>query len=292
MSGAQAIRVLKRDVFGRVERVDLGGRTCVRRVACGSRVPLSRWVARRLLARERRALRALDGLTREAGHEGCPRLIEDEAFAALATPGEGTPRRADVLLRSWIDGAPLSHTESLPEDYFDLLDALVATLHARGVCHNDLHKEQNVMVGADGRPRLVDFQLASLHARPTRTFASRVREDLRHVQKHRRRYLRDGRGPEARADVQAITAGAGYGLSRSWIARTWIACGKPLYRFVTRGILGTRDGEERRPSSGPWPRWEAPVGACQPPQAAGEQSAGPNPSAIASRDPGPIVTRR
>ena len=35
---------------------------------------------------------------------------------------------------------------------------------------------------------------------------------------------------------------------------------KPLYLAVTRGLLGTKDGEERRSSAGPWPSWEAPLG--------------------------------
>jgi RIO-like serine/threonine protein kinase len=246
----QAPLVLKRDALGRVERIEHAGRPYARRVACGGRLPLSRWVARRLLARERAALRRLDGL------EGVPRVVDDPALR-----GPGDPR--DVLVRSWIEGEALPGAAALPADFFDRLDELVAAVHARGVCHNDLHKEPNVVVGRDGYPWLVDFQLASVHRGAGALFRSRCREDLRHVEKHRRRYTRLGRGPGGEE-----LRGAGRGLPRSWLARVWRRLGKPLYLLVTRGPWGGRDGaEQRRPSSGPWPAWTPPVG----PRAAADQ---------------------
>lgn len=272
MAADPRTQVLKLDALGRVERaVRADGSVCARRVAAGSRIPFSAFVARRLLARERAALRVLDGL------DGVPRVegeSNERATADTRTPhvpeaisaetsvladGDGL-RGGSVLERTWIDGLPLSRATELPEDFFDLLDALVQRVHARGVCHNDLHKEQNVLVRSDGRPALVDFQLASVHPTRGRVFASRAREDLRHVEKHRRRYTRLGRGP--RGDVQR---GAGDGIPRSYLARAWRSSGKPIYVFVTRRVLSTRDGaEERRASSGPWPRWTPAVGEREP----------------------------
>ena len=237
MSGGSRVEILKEDALGRVERLVVEGEARVRRVPAGGRIPGSAWVARLLAGREVRALRALDGL-------GCvPRLRES---------APGAPR--GVVERTFLAGEPLSRAEALPRDFFDHLDALVGRMHARGVCHNDLHKEQNVLVLEDGRPALVDFQLASVHRARGRRFEARCREDLRHLQKHRRRYTRDGRGPSEQA------TGAGAGLRRGVVARTWRVTGKPLYNLVTRRLLRTRDGEERRPSSGPWPRWEPPLG--------------------------------
>ncbi|MEL6429633.1 MAG: hypothetical protein AAFR54_10680, partial [Planctomycetota bacterium] len=142
-----------------------------------------------------------------------------------------------------------------PRDFFDLLVAAVEELHAAGVCHNDLHKEQNVVVGRDGRPVLIDFQLATLHPkRRGRWFEARCRDDLRHVQKHRRRYTRLGRGP---AELRVPESER---MPRRGIPLVWMKTGKPVYKFVTRRLLGTRDGEEHRPSSGPWPEWVGPVG--------------------------------
>jgi RIO-like serine/threonine protein kinase len=238
MGEQQAITVLKRDQLGRVERIEGARGPYVRRVACGGTLPGSAWLARVFARREQRALLALAGL------EGVPALIAE-------------PRpEAQHVLRSWIEGRPLARAEELPEDFFEHLDRLVHALHARGVCHNDLHKEQNILVGSDGLPSLVDFQLASVHARRGALFASRAREDLRHVEKHRRRYTRLGRGPRGR-----MQSGAGAEYRRSWLARAWRRGVKPLYEFATRRLLRTKDGEERRSESGPWPRWSPPVGA-------------------------------
>lgn len=227
----------KRDALGRVEKIEIDGSAYARRVAVGGAVPGSGWLARRLLARERRALRALAGL------DGVPR-----------ERGGTDPR---VLVRTWVEGEPLSRATSIPADFFDRLDELVLRMHARGVCHNDLHKESNVVVGPDGLPWLIDFQLASLHARGGRAYESRRRDDLRHLEKHRRRYTRDGRGP---AGVES--RGAGHGIPRSPLARAWRRFGKPIYVAVTRRMLGTRDGgDAQRDPRGPWPAWTPPVGA-------------------------------
>lgn len=248
MDRGRILRELKRDVFGTVELLEGGGDPVVRRVARGSRVPLSAWLARRLLARERRVLTAL------AGQDGVPQEIDDPGLTSLPDLDGRVPRPREVLLRTWLAGEPLHRATHLPRDFFDLLDGLALELHARGVCHNDLHKEPNVLVRQDGRPGLIDFQLSSIHRRRGRRFRARASEDLRHLQKHRRRYTRDGRGPAEAA------IGAGHGRRRGWVARTWRRFGKPVYLFVTRRLLRTRDGEERRPSTGPWPEWVDPLG--------------------------------
>ena len=49
-------------------------------------------------------------------------------------------------------------------------------------------------------------------------------------------------------------------MPRRGLALWWRRTVKPLYLAVTRGLLGTKDGEERRSSAGPWPSWEAPLG--------------------------------
>ena len=234
----EVVRELKRDVFGRVELVRClqhpatPPELAIRRVACGSRVPGSRLVARALLVREARALELLQGLN-------CvPRVLEVSR---------------SELLRSYQAGVALSETDELALDFFERLAELVVEVHARGVCHNDLHKEQNVIVGLDGRPCLVDFQLASSHRGESRLKRSRAREDLRHIEKHRRRYLRDGRGPAGSEFVLAAEPP----LRRSFTALLWRRTVKPIYVFVTRKLLATRDGEARRPSDGTWPRWTA-----------------------------------
>jgi serine/threonine protein kinase len=158
-----------------------------------------------------------------------------------------------VLVRSFLPGTPLCLARELPRDFFERLEELVRALHGRGVCHNDLHKEGNVLVGADGYPNLVDFQLASVHARRGRSFAVRAREDLRHVWKHRSLYLRALGEPDPLAHEPR----------RSALAGAWRRLGKPLYRRLVRFDWLQRElasGETRRGKDGPWPTWSAPVG--------------------------------
>jgi len=241
---AHIITELKRDLLGSVELLGRGQERVVRRSATGSRLPGSALLARYLVIRERRSLAALAGLA------GIPRAVDPGPWGPLA----GRP--GSSLLREYIPGQPLHRARVLPRDFFDLLDGLVLALHARGVCHNDLHKEQNILVQPCGRPALIDFQLASVHLRWGRLFRSRVQDDLRHLQKHRRRYTRDGRGPAGEPEQR----GEFHGLPRTGTSALWRRTGKPLYLFVTRRLLGTRDGEERRPSSGPWPEWVEALG--------------------------------
>ncbi len=40
------------------------------------------------------------------------------------------------------------------------LDRLIAAIHARGVVHLDLRKRDNVLIDADGRPGIIDFNAA------------------------------------------------------------------------------------------------------------------------------------
>ncbi|MFT5733138.1 MAG: hypothetical protein ACI80K_002373 [Paracoccaceae bacterium] len=219
------------------------------------------WVARLLARREERALRLLReaGVTAIAGAPEVPGEVLG-ALRTMPTQRGFQPRSRDVFLRPFADGLPLHRATHLPRDFFHLLEEAARELHAVGVCHNDLHKEQNIVVAPDGRPVLIDFQLATLHPRrPTkglegRWFVARCRDDLRHIQKHRRRYTRDGRGPVEESVPDEAR------MKRTGIPLVWMKTGKPLYKFVTRKILRTRDGEEMRPSSGPWPAWREPLG--------------------------------
>jgi hypothetical protein len=231
--------VLKRDSLGQVERLcDPAGNGWVRRAAVGSRWPLSACLARLLLRRERRALVRLAGLGQ------VPQLHPEPPTA----PGE---RSDAMLLRSWLPGVPLWQAEILPADFFAHLAALVQAMHRRGVCHNDLHKENNILVGPGGWPALVDFQLASCHASWGRGYRRRCAEDLRHVAKHAARYAACGRG----------TAAVPH---RGGLARVWRWSGKLLYNVVVRWVFGARGrGEPRRPKGGPWPRSGPPLGAAR-----------------------------
>jgi hypothetical protein len=101
------------------------------------------------------------------------------------------------------------------------------------VAHNDLAKEPNWLVGDDGRPGIVDFQMAWYHPKRGRLFRLLAREDLRHLLKHKRTYCPDRL---TRRELAILTR-------PGVISRTWMLGGKPVYLFVTRKILGWADRE-------------------------------------------------
>ena len=201
--------LLKRDLLGGVA-LDRSA-ACVRRDTGDAR-PWLRWLARLLAAREARALRALQDV------EGVPILLS----------WDGT-----LLTRAWLDGSAMQIARPRSPDYFRAARRLLARVHRAGVAHNDTAKEPNWLVRPDGMPALVDFQLAGVFPRRGRFFRLLAREDLRHLLKHKRTYL-----PAllTRREL-AILA------SPSWLARTWMATGKPVYMWFTRSVLGWEDRE-------------------------------------------------
>ncbi len=248
MNKPQVVRELKRDLFGRIELLEGPSGRAIRRVAGGGRNPLVGSLARLLLRRERRALRHLEGLP------GVARVVtsaEYPDYGRAPSIDRSIPRSKEVLLRTFLEGVPLYAALELPRDFFERLEDLVYELHRRGVCHNDLHKEPNVLIAPQGRPLLVDFQLASVHRSRGRVFRVRAAEDLRHVQKHKLFYER-ALGTAGTPPLSKGRPSAGAAL--------WMGIGKPLYNVFTRGVLGLSPGEERRPPEGPWPRWSEPIG--------------------------------
>jgi hypothetical protein len=210
--------ILKSDVFGTITRID----DTVVRDAHAAR----RWARALALHLMRREHRALTRLALGRGIDGVPRVLD---FA---------PAR---LTRSWIEATPMQTAKPRDAAYFRVAMSLVRRLHAAGVIHNDLAKETNWLVTTDGRPALVDFQLA-MTLRPTRA-AKRPRrgplaralghDDIRHLLKHKRSYVPEN----LTAREKRILA------TPSLLSRLWMASGKKVYLFVTRRIFRWRDRE-------------------------------------------------
>ncbi len=208
--------LLKRDVFSVVERgrfrSDSGEVDAVLRRL--DEVPWwSFLLARHLFAREKHALTLAKGLN--VGPE-------------LLWGG----RRA--LVRGFVDGVAL-HLAKPHGDvaYFRSAKATLHRLRRAGICHNDLAKEQNWLVGRDGRAYVTDFQLAICFKRRGRFYRILAYEDLRHMLKHKRSYA-----PEAlTARERKILA------KKSFIASLWLATGKKVYRAITRGVFNFTDRE-------------------------------------------------
>jgi RIO-like serine/threonine protein kinase len=202
------LQLLKSDTFGTISR---DGERVIRDTRPAR--PWARWLARYLMRRERLALAHLAGTI-----EGIPRLL-------------GADR--NTLTRAWIDGSPMHMARPRDPAYFRAALKLLRRLHAAGVLHNDLAKETNWLVTPDGRPALVDFQLATVLVRRGKLARSRGHDDLRHLLKHKRTYL-----PErlTTREKQVLAR-------RSLVSRIWMATGKKIYLFVTRRILRWRDRE-------------------------------------------------
>jgi hypothetical protein len=218
MATADAIEIqaLKADSFGRIALMRGDGGVFVRRdlrhVPLWLRLP-AWWLARR----EANALRRIDGMA------ATPRLLRWDGR---------------VLDRSYMAGAAMYQRPPRGDAaYFREARHLLQALHRRGVAHNDLAKEANWLVLADGAPALIDFQLAVRGAPRSRWMRLLAREDLRHLLKHKRTYC-----PEALTPVERRLL-----RRHSWLRDAWFATGKPVYRFVTRKLLQWEDNEGQGP---------------------------------------------
>ena len=86
----------------------------------------------------------------------------------------------------------------MPDAFHQELRGVIATMHERGLAYVDLHKAENIIVGEDGRPYLIDFQIS--FARPAgwlgrlwpvaQLFRILTNSDLYHLEKHRLSPLR------------------------------------------------------------------------------------------------------
>ncbi len=208
---ASGSKLLKKDLFGRTEVVISEGRQIVRRDTRTAAFPL-RWVARRLLCREAKALAVLEGIG------NVPDLIDTD----------GT-----TLERQFIEGVPMQVGRPRDPAYFRSASRLLRQLHRAGVVHNDLAKEPNFLLASNGCPAIIDFQLSWFSPGRGRFFRLLAREDIRHLLKHKRTYC-----------PQYLTRREKNILANpSWLALAWMKTGKPAYLFVTRRLLGWQDRE-------------------------------------------------
>jgi len=154
--------------FGRTESV------------CG--IPLA-WFGRALAVREARFLRQL------ADVETIP-----EGLGDVSSEGRLLP---NAIARRYIDGEPMRVKQKVDPHIFDELHGLLQTMHKRNMAYVDLHKLENVVVGQNGRPYLIDFQFCFAlserwpgNGRLARYCLARLQEiDIYHFNKHLTRCL-------------------------------------------------------------------------------------------------------
>lgn len=98
------------------------------------------WIGALLARREQRIYDAVDDF------KGVPRSL-------------GSWSRTGFL-HVFVPGHPLQRDERVSDDFFPRLEALIDALHERGLAYADLEKRENIIVGDDGMPYLIDFQIS------------------------------------------------------------------------------------------------------------------------------------
>lgn len=86
------------------------------------------------------------------------------------------------------------HGGSLPDDFFDKLGKIIARVHEKRIFYLDLNKRGNILIGDDGQPYLIDFQISQVIKKrrgplgplADRVFAALIKEDIYHLYKHKR----------------------------------------------------------------------------------------------------------
>lgn len=113
---------------------------------------------------------------------------------------DGTPL-PHAIGRGYIAGQPLNRGVSLRPDFFTQLRHALTEMHRRGIAYVDLHKRENIIVGRNGQPYLVDFQISWDHRRMwsglailryspwscrlvERVFSALCQADFYHLEKH------------------------------------------------------------------------------------------------------------
>ncbi|MBU0618416.1 MAG: hypothetical protein KKI02_11925, partial [Planctomycetes bacterium] len=155
-------------------------------------VPVS-WIGALLTHREVRIYELLQGLP------GVPRLID--------TVGQ------NGFLHEYIPGHPLGRDEQVSDSFFNELLTMIDALHARHIAYVDLNKRQNVLIGDDGRPYLIDFQISVYlppvgwrRLWPVRWLLRRFQQaDRYHCLKHKRRLRPDLLSEAERAEVERLS---------------------------------------------------------------------------------------
>jgi len=203
--------ILKKDLFGEIRLSSHDGEAVIVRDSAAAATGL-RWLARRLLHREASALAMLEDI------EGFAQVIRLER---------------DWLMRSFLDGEPMQRSRPTDPAYFKSAARMLRKMHRAGVVHNDLAKEPNFLVRPDGKPAIIDFQIAWSSPGRSKLFRLAAREDLRHLLKHKRTYCPQ----QLTSRERAILATPGF------VALAWSRTIKPVYQFITRRILGWADRE-------------------------------------------------
>ncbi|MFH1732000.1 MAG: hypothetical protein ABIF82_10180 [Planctomycetota bacterium] len=130
----------------RVRIIEIGGVRAILKDVHGRHALFRLTLGRRMLAREFRIYKLLDGV------DGIPR-----AYGMIDRDG---------LLIEYVDGTYVSRKKIrrgeyvVPEDLYNRCFAAVDAMHERGVFHLDLRNRKNFLIGDGGQVHVIDFASA------------------------------------------------------------------------------------------------------------------------------------
>lgn len=192
-----------------------------------------------------------------AWHEAAVfRAVDDIAIVPRFTGRYGK----HGITHAFVEGHPLEKGERVADDFFPRLAEGLAEIHRRGLAYVDLEKPENVLVGANGRPYLFDFQIswrwpfAFLRERwPVTAIARRFQAgDLYHLAKLQRRTRPDQFSPEqlAAAKRRPFLVRLHNGLTRplTLLRRRALKHLDPARKRGERGRVRPPAGEELAPT--------------------------------------------
>ena len=141
------------------------------------------------------------------------------------------------FVHGFVPGRPLSKDRPVPDKFFDQLLELLAELHRRDIAYLDTNKPENILLGDDGRPHLIDFQISYDLCELGNTWLNRrllrqlQHEDLYHILKHKKRLRPDEMTPEQLDSAQR----------KSWLIRIHRLLTKPYFRLRRRTFKRLRE---------------------------------------------------
>ncbi len=127
-----------------------------------------RWLGRVLARREAEHLRLLADV---------PQV--PSCCGSVFADGHDAPH---AVAHAYIPGRPLRMVDRVSESFCDELIELTDSIHSYDMAYVDLHKRENVLVGSDGKPYLIDFQVSWALTTPGARRSKFLRWILRQLQ--------------------------------------------------------------------------------------------------------------
>lgn len=151
--GYRLIATLKHDSWAATARYESeSGHSIACKFNRVSPLPLgvpAAWIGTFLARREKRVFRLM------TGQAGFPKWS-----GPVLVKGQELP---NAVAHDWIDGDPFHPAMSVGEAFFPTLRDMLKALHAHDIAYVDMSKWGNILVGTDGHPYLIDYQI---HFRP------------------------------------------------------------------------------------------------------------------------------